>query len=96
MIAKVHKTSEANILACCDRTLLGKTLKHGKINFKVSEAFYKGEPIVEEKLAALLQEFENINLVGEKTVKVAVKTGLASEKSIIKIGKIPHVQIFRV
>ncbi len=63
---------------------------------KISEAFYKGEAIEEKKLAELLEEFENINLMGKKAVSVALKKGIADKQSIIKIGKIPHVQIFKI
>jgi len=96
IFAKIHETVEATILACCDSELVGKTLKHGKINFRVSEQFYKGEQVAEQKLAELLGEFENINLVGKKVVSVAMKAGLVDEKSVIKIGAVPHVQIFKV
>ncbi|MDP2976242.1 MAG: DUF424 family protein, partial [Anaerolineales bacterium] len=82
------------MLACCDRELVGKNLKFGKVNFSVSEHFYKGEPVEEKRLAELLREFDSINLVGKKAVNVALKSGIVDKKSIIKIGAVPHVQIF--
>ena len=96
VFAKVHETVEARILACCDSELVGKTLKYEKINFNVSERFYKGEAIKEQELEELLKEFENINLVGEQTIAIAIKSGIVDEKSVIRIGKVPHAQIFKV
>ncbi len=96
ILAKIHENTEAIILACCDKELVGKKIKKGKLSFHVSERFYKGEPVTEEQLLALLNEFENINLVGKKTIDAAKKSGIVGEKSVIKIGKVPHVQIFKV
>ena len=96
IFAKIHSNAEVTILACCDRELTGKELKRGKVKVKISEGFYKGEAIEEKELAQLLEEFENINLVGKKAVSVALKKGIADEKSIIKLGKVPHVQIFKI
>ena len=81
-------------MAACDKEILGKTLKHGEIEFTVSEKFYFGEGISGQKLGEMLDEFSNINLVGEKCVGVALKKGLITEKNIIDIAGIPHAQIF--
>lgn len=62
----------------------------------MSERFYKGKLVSEKELAELLKEFENINLVGKKTVNTAIKNGIAGKQSVIKIGKVPHVQIFKI
>ena len=64
--------------------------------FEVKEKFYKEFSVDEEKLAGLLRNAENANLVGEKAVKVALKEGLISKNSIKIIQSIPHVQIFKL
>lgn len=74
---------------------MGKLLKQGSLEFRVSEKFYGTEKITEKKLAELLREFGNINLVGEKCVAVALKENLISPKNIITIAGIPHAQIFK-
>ncbi|KHO54885.1 MAG: DUF424 family protein [Candidatus Diapherotrites archaeon] len=96
MFAKVHKHSNGEVLACCDKELLGKTLQEGEITFEVRESFYKGFEISEEKLGELLKEAENANLVGEKVVRIALKKGLINEKSIKLIKNVPHVQIYKL
>lgn len=83
------------MLAVCDKELSGKTLKSGEIEFFVSEKFYGTKKISKKQLAELLKEFGNVNLVGEKSVGVALKEKIIREKSIIRISGIPHAQIFR-
>ncbi len=83
------------MLAACDKELSGKTLKNDEIEFFVSEKFYGNAEISEEVLAELLNEFGSINLVGKKSVGVALNEKIIREKSIIKISGIPHAQIFR-
>lgn len=96
MYAKIHSQGTRSVLAACDKELLGKTLKQGKIHFTVSESFYGGELIERKKLLELLEEHENINLVGEKCVNAALEKGLINEGSIIRIKGVPHAQIFKL
>jgi len=83
-------------LAVADKECIGKTLKHGKIEFEVKESFYKGTELGENELKQLLREHDNINLVGKKAVGVALSENLISEASIIRISGVPHVQIFKI
>ncbi|MCD6479095.1 MAG: DUF424 family protein [Candidatus Diapherotrites archaeon] len=96
MYCKVHTAANKTVLAASDADIIGKTLMFGDVEFHVSEAFYKGKKVSESELSKLLDEHNNINLIGEKVVSVALKKGLISERSIIKIQGIPHVQIYRL
>jgi len=80
----------------CDKELCGKTLKGEKVDFKVSEGFYKGEEIDEKELREKLHEFGNINIVGNKAVKIAIEEKLVYKEGILKIAGIKHVQIFKM
>ena len=84
------------MLACADDDLLGKTLKEGKISFKVNERFYKEKKVDKKELKELLAQADNINLVGEETVSVALEEGYIKKEDIIRIDGVPHAQIFKV
>lgn len=84
------------MLACCDKELAGKTLCDEEITFEVREKFYKGFSVDEKKLAELLENFANANLVGKKAVGIALKQGLITQSSIKLIQDVPHVQIFKI
>jgi len=96
LYCKTHSVENNSVLACCDKEVLGKNLKEGNYDVHIEEDFYKGEEINEEKLAELLKESKNINLFGEKSVGVALKQGLLSEKDVIKIDGIEHAIIMRL
>lgn len=96
IFCKIHSRGKDSILAVCDKELLGKTLKQGELEFKVSTSFYSGKETTEQELREMLKEHTNINLVGEKSIGVAIKENLISEKNIIRISGVPHAQIFKV
>ncbi|HLC36055.1 MAG TPA: DUF424 family protein [archaeon] len=96
MYAKQVFTQGFNVLAACNKELIGKEFIEGEIHFNAKEYFYKGEIVSEKKLAELLREADSINLFGDKPVSVALKEKLLSEKSIKKIQGIPHAQIIKL
>ena len=93
---KIHKNQNGTVFAACDEEILGKTLKQGTIEFFVSEKFYKEEKVSEQELRKRLKSFDNINLIGNKAVQIAIEEQLLDEKSILYIEKIAHAQIFRI
>jgi len=84
------------VLGVCDKELCGKTLNGKKTEFVVSNSFYNGEPVSIEELRIKLHEFENINIVGNKAVQIALEEGLVSKDNVIEIAKVKHVQIFKI
>jgi len=93
---KVHFSQGTRVLAVCDKALCGKTLKEKGIEFIVSESFYKGEEITVEELKEKLQEFGNVNIVGNKAVGIALQEKLVGKESVIEIAGEKHVQIFKI
>ncbi len=75
---------------------MGKKLKDDEVEFSVSEKFYKGTEIKEKQLREKLKSFDNINLIGNKVVSIALQEKLLEEKSILYIQGIAHAQIFRI
>ena len=49
-----------------------------------------------KELRNKLHEFENINIVGNKAVQVALDEGVVSDENVIEIAKVKHVQIFKI
>ncbi len=82
------------VLAACDTELLGKTLVDDELEFKISEEFYGGEEVDEDKFHELLRECFTANLVGEKTIQSAKK--VYPLQKIIYITDVPHAMIFKM
>lgn len=96
MMAKKHEFELKTILAVCDKEHIGKTFEEGELCFTASEKFYKGNEVSEKELIEQLKEADSANLFGNKCVQIALKNDLVSEKSILKIKGIMHVQIYKV
>ncbi len=93
---RIHANETGSVLAAADAQLLGKTLNEGKISLNVSKTFYHEKMVDENELVEHLNEAGNINLIGEETVKVAVKQGIISQNSARRIAGVPHAQIYKI
>lgn len=96
MYLKIHKQGDGEVLAACDKELIGSKLKKGKICVEVTESFYKGKIVSEEKLMGEIKCCVNANLFGEKVINCAIKCGMVDPDTVIIIDGVPHVQIYRV
>lgn len=97
MFLKFHRSPGLpDVLAVCDAELLNTTLKKGDVNVQISESFYGNLRVTEEEVKEALRKAENINLMGERAVALAIAAGLASRADCIMIGTVPHVQIYRL
>ena len=84
------------LLAVCDSELLGKTLKEGKIVFKVKEEFYNGRKATVDEAMGMIDNSTIVNLVGKTCVETAIAKGYVHPDAIIKIEGIPHAQIVKL
>ncbi len=89
----VIKRGRHVLVAVCDEEVLGKTLNDGKVEFQISERFYKGEKVTLDEAIARVREATSANLVGHNVVKKATLEGLIHPKAIIHIAGIPHAQM---
>jgi len=96
MYIKKHIVREKIVFAICDEELIGRRFSEGDLILDVSNDFYKGDKKSEEEVEEIIKDFENVNLVGEKTIKFALKLGILNKDNIVIIGGIPHAQIIQV
>jgi len=93
---KIHKQGGNAVLAICDKEVCGKTLQRGDVAVVVSEKFYKEKEIGEAEARRLLHRFGNINIIGNKAVRIAIEEKVLSIESVIEIGGVKHAQIFEI
>ena len=48
--------------------------------------------MAEEKIITLLENAENVNIVGKESIKIGIKAGIIIKENIITIEGIPHAQ----
>ncbi len=95
MFLKVHcSPGGSDIVAVCDRELLNTTISHGDLSVKISEAFYGNCPASEDQVRDALKKAGNINLMGNRSVSIAIDMGLITRSGCIMIGDIPHAQVY--
>lgn len=89
--------SYRDIVAICDSEILGKKFEEGKFQLDIKESFFKGEEVSEEKteeiIIDMLKEDATFNIIGEKSVNIALRIGIIDENCIKRIDNIPFVML---
>jgi len=93
---KVYKTPQATVLAVCDRELLGREFREDPVVLRVSATYYGGDVCDEKTLVHLLRDADIISLVGEESISVAVREGLADWRYVKRVQGVPHLNIYRI
>jgi hypothetical protein len=97
MFLKIHRSRDTgDIVAVCDRELLNTTISHDKLSITITESFYGNNPAGENEVKDALKNAGNINLIGERSVSLAIELGLLTKSGCMMIGKVPHAQIYRL
>ncbi|NSL74520.1 MAG: DUF424 family protein [Thaumarchaeota archaeon] len=89
------KNHEVNIVNICDTEVIGKTLSEGEFEIEISEDYFGGIQIDENKAIELLKTSNTLNLVGNNIVDLAIKLDLASPDFIKSIKNISFVLIYK-
>ncbi len=89
--------SYRNVVAICDKDLIGKKFEEDRFQLDVKENFFKGEEVSEEEVIKIIQDLSiedsTFNIVGEKSINAAKKADIISEESIRKIQNIPFALV---
>jgi hypothetical protein len=97
MFFKVHRSRDTgDVVAVCDRELLNTTICHEKLSITITESFYGNTPAAENEIKEALKNAGNINLIGERSVNLAIEMGLVTKSGCMMIGNVPHAQIYRL
>jgi len=96
MYLKTYNTESEIMVAACDREIIGKTFSEGELTIHVSKEFYKGEYATEAEVIDALQKATIANLLGERAVSCAIKSGVIDQDNVITIGGVQHAQMVRM
>ncbi|MEM2082428.1 MAG: DUF424 family protein [Candidatus Bathyarchaeia archaeon] len=84
------------LIAACDGELLGNVYREGRLKMEVSREFYGGRLTDVEEVVRSIDLADIVNLVGERVVGEAVRSGKVHRDAVIRIAGIPHVQIMKL
>lgn len=89
--------SYRNVVAICDKELLGKKFEEEKFQLEVKENFFKGKEVSEEEALEIMRnmklEDSTFNIVGEKAIETALKAGVIYSDGVKRIQKIPFALV---
>lgn len=94
MFLKVHRAPDGcEVVAVCDRELVNTTLKDGDFSLEISEKFYGTTPAGEEEVRRILLAAGNANLIGHRTIALAIDLGILDREACTEIAGVPHAVI---
>lgn len=98
MYLKIHDTKNGRVVAVCDGELLGKTFQEGEIvlDLDTYNSFYNGKKTDEIEVKTALQSFSSANLVGKKSIALAINLRLISKNNVMYVDGIPYVHIYKI
>lgn len=96
MLIKIIKTYR-DVVAVCDKELIGKIFEEDKFQLDVKENFFNGDETDEEKAIEVMKQMSmndsTFNIVGKKSVNTAIKAGIISKEDIKEIQNIPFALV---
>jgi len=93
---KLYRQGRELVVAACDADIIGQTFRSNDLKIHVSEGFYKGDSGDEDMLVNRLEMATIVNLVGRKTVDIAIRHGFVDPDCVLMIGGVPHAQMARM
>lgn len=95
LFVRIIKTYR-DVVAICDKELLGRKFEEGNFRLDAKESFYKGEDGVEYSeveaikiMRRMAMEDATFNIVGKESTEAAIKAEIISEGDIQEIQGIP-------
>ncbi len=83
------------ILNICDDDLLGRSITDGARTIEIG-GYYRDRLVDREEAARLLVESQIINMVGERTVRLALELEVGAEDGIRRIDGVPFLLVFKI
>ena len=87
---------KGNVLVnICDLELIGRTVTEGKLKMHISKEFYLGETVDDAEALNLIRRCAIVNLVGQRSVSLAVDNSVGSRQAIREIEDVPFLMVYK-
>ena len=84
------------MVACCDKDLMGKTFREGRLKLSLDTKFYGDSLSGLAEALVVLETADTLNLVGQEIIGAAIEKGLVHPDAVISIGGVPHAQVMKL
>lgn len=95
MILRERKTERGLLVSVCDPDVLGETFENGDVSLTVTEEFYAGDTADRDAVVESLSRATVANIVGTRSVSVAIDEGIIDDRNVLEIGSTRHAQLVR-
>jgi hypothetical protein len=89
--------SYRDVVAVCDKELIGKKFEEGIFQLDVKENFFKGKESSKEEVSEIMRDMKledsTFNIIGEKSVQTALEAGIITKDGVRKIANIPFAWV---
>ena len=79
----------------CDEELIGRTVTEGKLKMQISKEFYFGEVVEAPEALDLIRKCAIVNLVGHRSVSLAVDNNIGARQVIREIEDVPFLMVYK-
>ena len=93
MIINIIKSRGWMLVAVCDDAILGKIFEEKGAILDLSVGFYQGKKVSDDHVKEIMASSDNLNIVGEKSIALAIELGLIDKDHVRRIAKIPYAQV---
>ena len=91
---KITDYQQSVMLNICDADLLGKKIMQDELTMHISESYYGGEFVEQDRAETLLKNSAIINMTGKHTVDLSLKLGIGSKDAVKLISGVPFLIVF--
>ena len=92
LIVNERRTPKGLLVSVCDPDVLGETFEDDPVSLTVTEDFYGGETVPEDDAADSLARATVANIVGTRSVGLAIEHGFVDEGNVLDIDGTRHAQ----
>ncbi|SRR5574344_1130916 len=89
--------SYRDVVAICDKELIGKKFEEGILQLDIKENFFKGKECTKEEVSEIMEDMRledsTFNIVGEKSINLALEVGIIRKEGVRKINGIPFALV---
>jgi len=94
LVVKIHQPDDRTVVAVCDSDLIDSVFEEGNMQLDLTKDFYKGDLLEDAQIIGdIIRNADCVNIVGDRSVKLALNEGVIEEEHVKKIGGVPHAQV---
>lgn len=90
----VKSSPHGTVLIITDTDLIGKTFEDEKLQLDLRKAFYVGEVMNVEEIAAKIEGSYVLHVTGPKAVAFVESLGYINSVKVLEIDGIPHAEVY--